>query len=196
MNLATAKQVADSAIDLLCEHTERIEVAGSVRRQKPEVKDVELVVLPKKSFDAAMLMLVERNTFYWAAYEDKNGKTGYRKGPRYFGIVHKRMRVEVFTADRDNLGFIMWLRTGPADSNASVMRAVKDAPFRFEGGYGWLGNAKLALPDEAALFALLGLPFLEPDNREFREYARLLGASDHAWGDGVLSEGPRQMTLI
>ena len=47
MNLTTANRIAGQVVDLLRPHCHRIEIAGSIRRRKPEPSDIEIVVLPK-----------------------------------------------------------------------------------------------------------------------------------------------------
>lgn len=44
----TAKKVADYIINLLKPHCEQIHIAGSIRRMRPDVKDIEIVCQPKK----------------------------------------------------------------------------------------------------------------------------------------------------
>ncbi len=47
MNLALALRLAEYLKERFEPYCERVEIAGSVRRGKPEVKDIELVVVPK-----------------------------------------------------------------------------------------------------------------------------------------------------
>ncbi len=45
--LAKAKQVADYLADLLRPGAHRLEIAGSIRRRVPSVRDIELVIIPR-----------------------------------------------------------------------------------------------------------------------------------------------------
>ncbi|MDG7021133.1 MAG: hypothetical protein JRN23_04305 [Nitrososphaerota archaeon] len=47
MNLAVAEELAKQLADLLRPFCERIEVAGGIRRRKPDPHDIELVAVPK-----------------------------------------------------------------------------------------------------------------------------------------------------
>jgi len=47
MNLTEAQRIAQIVKSELSPHCERIEIAGSIRRGKPEVKDIEIVAIPK-----------------------------------------------------------------------------------------------------------------------------------------------------
>ena len=46
-DLSRAKAVADDLLHLLAPHCERIAVAGSIRRKRPQVKDIELLCASK-----------------------------------------------------------------------------------------------------------------------------------------------------
>ena len=47
MELNNARLIAEGVLELLAPHSEIINIAGSCRRGKNEVKDIEIVVLPK-----------------------------------------------------------------------------------------------------------------------------------------------------
>ena len=50
MNLKEAKKIGTSVLNELNQFIERGELAGSIRRKKPNVNDIDLVFLPKKEF--------------------------------------------------------------------------------------------------------------------------------------------------
>jgi DNA polymerase/3'-5' exonuclease PolX len=47
MELSRAREIAKRVLVLLRPFCERAEIAGSIRRGKPEVGDIEIVVIPK-----------------------------------------------------------------------------------------------------------------------------------------------------
>jgi len=47
MKLEEAQVIAEKTKALLAPYCERIEIAGSIRRKKPDVGDIELVAIPK-----------------------------------------------------------------------------------------------------------------------------------------------------
>ena len=53
MEYEVAIEIAEKVKALLLPHCERIEIAGSVRRKKPNVKDIEIVAIPKP-FDTGL----------------------------------------------------------------------------------------------------------------------------------------------
>lgn len=50
MNYYKARSLADRIVEILYPHCSQIQIAGSIRRLKPEPKDIELVATPLKSF--------------------------------------------------------------------------------------------------------------------------------------------------
>lgn len=47
MHLVTAQKLANRLIELMQPHCVKVEIAGSIRRLKPEVKDIEIVAIAK-----------------------------------------------------------------------------------------------------------------------------------------------------
>jgi DNA polymerase/3'-5' exonuclease PolX len=50
MHFKKAKAIADRVVDLFQPYSELVHIAGSIRREKEMVKDIEIVCLPKKEF--------------------------------------------------------------------------------------------------------------------------------------------------
>lgn len=50
MQLLQAQRLANRVVELLSPHCDTIDIAGSIRRERPEVKDVEVVAIPTKVF--------------------------------------------------------------------------------------------------------------------------------------------------
>jgi DNA polymerase/3'-5' exonuclease PolX len=116
---------------------ERIRIAGSIRRRKPLVKDIELVVVPKLESTATDLfgettatrdLLHERLTAMLESGEiehrlDKNGRPA-------FGRAMKRIRyqgfaVDVFTATPETWGVTFVIRTGSAEFSTRIVTAQR-----------------------------------------------------------------------
>jgi hypothetical protein len=183
------RPVADAMVERLRAYAERAEIGGSLRRGKADVKDIEIVILnPKSTFYEYTERLVDGGHAEKAIYND--GKT--RWGKKYRGLLVKGVKVEIFVADDDNWGYQFWLRTGPGDANRHMVTALKQRCRRFylDDGYLWVSYAsmelppsKLSVPTEADLFALFGIPYLEPSARTVAAYKNTLAASGHAWGD-------------
>lgn len=177
-----------SALEPLCTD---LAIAGSLRRGKPTVGDIEIVCIPESGFLTAVYHLADRHA--WADY---GGQT--RKGEKYMGLSIEGVKVEIFTATPENYGYILWLRTGPGEANTFVMSYLKrvDAPNRPHDGYWWSGDAQLITPDEDSIFHLLGIPFIEPSRRDKDTYYRLFSMENHQWGKGKTKPINEQLTLF
>src|SRR5688572_28680494 len=59
--LARARAIAEKVVDALRDHCLRIEIAGSIRRGRPECGDVDLVCVPKPGGREAMIERCKRS---------------------------------------------------------------------------------------------------------------------------------------
>ena len=186
--LHTAQIIANQFYDLLSDLPGHMTIAGSIRRKKPSIGDIEIVCLPENRIELLnrLDMLEQDGTIKKALYGDKS-----RWGDRLRGCIFQRMQVEVTIADKDNFGYQLWLRTGPGDKNKFVMTQmiIHKPPVRFGDGYAWhvkydedvAGGfrqlAKLHIPDEWKLYHILGMREILPWERTEQAYRRQIGRS-------------------
>lgn len=198
MERQAAVRAAHTVLSLLAPVCQRSDIAGSVRRGKPEVKDIELVVMPAFGFRHTLHKYIQAGPLSWAVYWDKHGRKSYRQGDKYMGVMLGEARVEIFTADKDNWGYLFWLRTGPADANAWLMTYLKHhtAPFELKGGYVWQRGKRLHVPEESVFFQLLGMDTLEPAERSEQAYRQQLSKTNHRWGHAPVSQQSSQLELF
>src|SRR5688572_21978985 len=113
----TARLRADELVQGLEPLCAAICVAGSLRRGKQEIGDVEIVAMPTNipAFWAVVNDWVNKGRATKALYG-----TSYRWGEKYRGIEYEGIRFEFFLADQNNWGYQLALRTGPADANEFV----------------------------------------------------------------------------
>lgn len=155
-------------------------IAGSIRRNKPHVGDVEHVVMPRMGDVAgdglfgeplAVNLLLHRLDELLAAgtitkhiYPDDKP----RWGPVYRGCEFRGFTHEVFCAFPDNWGAILMIRTGPADfSQRMVDRLLRGGLYRQRDGYlvHVQSNQVAPVPDEETYFRMAGMDYMEPDRR-------------------------------
>lgn len=179
--LDDADEIAANFIKLVDDIPGTWRICGSVRRRKPLVNDIELVVVPasRAAFNARLDRLVMDGVVEKSVYS--NGT--HRWGDTYRGLDFMDMRIEIFAASPQNVGYITWLRTGPGDANTYVMQNLGGWPVRFEDGAAWYctyengrkeSQYKIQVPNEVVLFRLIGMEAVPPEQRTVTAYQRLL----------------------
>jgi DNA polymerase (family 10) len=149
--------------ELLCEAlariepSARIELAGSARRRCESVKDLDIVLDSPGLLDhVGSLELIEDAT--------RTGASAAR------ARTHSGMVVELRAVAPEQFGNLLQHLTGSAAHNAALReRAVRDGLHISE--YGVLDDATQATrvcAEERELYALLGMPYIEPELRENR----------------------------
>ncbi|MGD1045992.1 MAG: hypothetical protein ABR936_11830 [Bacteroidota bacterium] len=159
MQLKQAENIARKYVALLSPLCDRIEVAGSVRRQKPEVNDIEIVAIPSGRTLEEYFTLVNQ---WYKVKGDACGKYTQRKLPE--GIY-----LDLFHATPKNWGMIYAIRTGSDQFSHNVLAVGwKKKGFKSQGGVLYDDNTHRAkfIYEEEDLFKLIGVPFVEPHLRE------------------------------
>lgn len=166
---------------------EQLQIAGSLRRQKPDVKDAELVAIAKvidgqNALHWVLDKLVEEGAIEKALY---GAKETTRWGDKYRGFMYQGIKFEIFITQPESFGYQYWLRTGPGDANNYLMKVFKfrKAPFHVADGQVWWNDTALDIPDEQTWFKLLGISALSPNQRSVQTYTRLFEEQPHKWGD-------------
>ena len=47
MDLGEAQKIANEVVNQLSPYCDKVEIAGSIRRQKPTVNDIDIVLIPR-----------------------------------------------------------------------------------------------------------------------------------------------------
>jgi len=161
MIYSLAKSLADELIDVLKPYCVKIEIAGSLRRKKEQVKDIEICIVPEnpnKAFNELGKFLLNH---------DKNFKYS-KNGSRYKQFRYKGCQIDLFIAKPDNWGLIFLMRTGSAAFSTHALASWKKAS---GGGYskdGYLYNSKDEIVftyEETDVFKLCKMDFVEPELR-------------------------------
>ena len=161
MKLDAATAIANRIREALAPHCYRCEIAGSIRRKKPDVGDIEIVAIPKPYdtdlFESGIATVINR----WPAV----------KGIlpcKYTQRIHPEgIKVDFFFARPENWGLIFAIRTGSADYSHRVLAVgwVRQGYHSEDGMVTRKDGAPVPCCDERDLFRIAGVPWTEPENR-------------------------------
>lgn len=162
MKLQQAQQIANQVKQMLAPHCHRIEIAGSIRRQKPEVNDIEIVATPKPYqvglFEDGIASVINQ----WP-------KVKGELPCKYTQRIHPQgIKLDIFFATKENYGLILAIRTGSAEYSHKTLAATW-SKLGYKSIDGILHNPSgkpIPIPEEINLFNLLNIPYLEPNKRQ------------------------------
>lgn len=191
MILEKAQKIAIEKVELLRPHCHRIEIAGSIRRKKAEVKDIEIVCLPK-TFELQNNLFGVKAEIRIQEFVDTVRMWEQRLGDTY-GKYTKRMlpegiMLDLFMPTPVDYYRQLAIRTGSAEYSQRViawgwrkkgwcgsdlgLRLMSDCVEKKdkEGKSKWVcTNPNAELPpvwaSEREFFEWLGLGYLEPEQR-------------------------------
>lgn len=154
---------AQEVLELLRPHCTRIEIAGSIRRQKPLIKDIEIVAIPKPYqtglFEDGIATAVNQ-------WEKVKGELSYGVCKYTQRVLPQGIKLDLFFAERDNWGNIFLIRTGDWEFSKRFMGVLLPRNgYKQEGGYLKHKDKTIACPEEADLFLRAGISYIEPKNR-------------------------------
>ena len=179
--------MADDLVRQMRPFCHRIEIAGSIRRARQDVKDIEIVAIPQWSDlpgtgltlfggDEQRVNLLHR----WSlsgAHDLQWIKPGTRhvepwppkpEGKYWRALAGERIKLDLFLATRDNWGIILAIRTGSAEFSQGLMTYAKHKTcYHVEGGHlrDHKGTA-LETREERDVFDALGIDWVEPGDRD------------------------------
>jgi DNA polymerase (family 10) len=167
MELEKAGAVAEELKSLLRPVCSRIEIAGSIRRLKPVVNDIELLVIPRANYLDKLLndLMMKR---ILAMRLNKRGSRTY--GPKNKLMVHlpSGIGVDIFCTDEQCWWVSLVVRTGGAMTNKRIAMAAIRKGWRWHAyGSGFsTRDGEMVCRSERDVFEFVGLPYREPWERE------------------------------
>ncbi len=161
LDLQTALKLAKEIEAAVKAHCERIDVAGSIRRQRPTVHDVDFVVVTEN--DAAWRKITEVLKYLKA----RSNCSGNQLIKAYVPCENGLFQVDFYRAKPSTFGIHMLVRTGSAMHNCWLAGYAISKGMRLKYSEGLIkDNVPIAGEDEKGVFAALGLPCPVPAERE------------------------------
>jgi len=171
MQLEKAKAIAEKIKALLAPSCERITVAGSIRRQKPDVGDIELLVIPRYVAGADMLDAKIQTLIQLDVLDYRLNKWGSRVyGPKNKLLRHVEsgIGVDIFSTTAECWPVALVVRTGGKISNMEIATRALERGLRFHAygrGFTRADGSELICQSEADVFRAVGLAYREPWER-------------------------------
>jgi len=165
-----------SKFDYLCE---KVMVVGSVRRQRPEVNDIDIVVMPRVPRDENWNEIAK-------ALKHAHRMSQIKKGPKLMTFAHYNdapdllrprdpdYTIDIYNATPETWGILVLVRTGSKEHNVKLCSLALSKGMKLSAAEGVLKQVEsfpsmmkvVASKTEEDIFAALGIPFVEPEDRE------------------------------
>jgi DNA polymerase (family 10) len=147
----------------------RIEIAGSIRRRRPHVADIDLVIEPK---DVASGLLVRERLQAPAANVIAAGRetiiVTLKNGVQVDAWFAHGPAGDLFgAAQRPNFGALLLTRTGSREFNIWLVSWAKRRGLQWKPHAGVFHYGRcIAAETEETIFDALGMPAIPPEKRE------------------------------
>ena len=157
---AEAYKIALGVLEQLKPFCDRVEIAGSIRRKKAEIHDIDLIAIPKPYeiglFQSEIVNVINR-------WEKIMGELPCKFTRR---LLPSGVFLDLFLVDEKSFGQIFAIRTGSKEFNRNVLiKACNQNGFKMVDGYLLKEGEKYEIREEEDLFRMIGLPFVPPENR-------------------------------
>ena len=161
LDLEEAGKLAEAIKTAVETHCDKIEIAGSIRRQKPKVHDIDFVVVAKSDSDWQKISEILRRQ------KAKPNCSGSQLIKAYLPCHNGLFQVDFYRAKPSTFGIHLLIRTGSADHNMWLAGYAISKGMRLKYSEGLIKDGKpVAGEDEKGVFDALGLPCPSPSERE------------------------------
>jgi DNA polymerase (family 10) len=152
MKLEEAKTIADSFISEIKEFCERIEIAGSIRRNKIEVNDIDIILIPKlREHLIQRIRKISRVEV---------------QGKKLMRTEYSNVQVDVYFATEETWGILLLVRTGSKEHNIKLCQHAINKGMKLSSEKGLMKDGKvIASRTEEEIFQAFGMDHINPEDR-------------------------------
>ena len=160
VKLAVAAQLGEALASHLhnTPGVERVEIAGSYRRMRETVGDLDIVVVAQDN-----TMVMDKLAHYDDVQEIAASGT-----TRATVILHSGLQVDVRVVQRESLGAALVYFTGSKAHNIVIRRLAQERGLKINEYGVFRDDEKVAGETEESVYAAIGLPWIAPELREDR----------------------------
>lgn len=170
MKLAEAEKYAEQILSCIGSLVSRAAVAGSVRRRRPQVRDIDLVVIPKQL--QVSVFNVDPDSSWNSIYNRLSSRLKMkkiRKGPELMtlGFPDVDLPVDIYRARPETWGVLHLIRTGSIDHNIRMCSRAKRMGMMLSAKRGVIKDGNVvACEKEQDIFRALDMRYIPPERRE------------------------------
>lgn len=163
MKLLEATLVATELVNKLRPYCDRIEIAGSIRRGRAWINDIDIVAIPHEEKILAGGFFNVQHLVAAITGDQPHGAHAY------LACSYRQVSVDIYLAAPSSWGTLLLIRTGSKQHNIKLAMLAKSRGCTLHAsGQGLFDsyNRRIAGDTEESIFKALGLLFIPPGNRE------------------------------
>lgn len=166
----TVQGLADEVVSCISDLVQRIEVAGSLRRRKPMVHDIDIVLIPVESRIGETMFMPAIPIFptvvaMWLG--DSLGAELLKKGEKLLQLRLRGVQVDLYCSNPRQWGVHLLRWTGSRRHNIMLCKRAQTLGLKLAVSEGLKrGDEVVASWSEVEIFEALQLPYREPWERE------------------------------
>jgi len=168
MKLSVAQKISEAVVAGIAPWCDRVAVAGSVRRQRPECGDIDIVALPKNNTDAIAAIkarCLERGRPIADGHQNFIFNLDDGTQVDIFFAHHREDML--FAVEPANWGTMLLCRTGSKQHNIYLADRARKMGLHWAVYRGLMDGAEVIVSEtEEEIFDKLQLKFREPTQRE------------------------------
>lgn len=154
MELERAKIIAEAVVKRLSPYCSKIEVAGSIRRQKSTVNDIDIVLIAADPWNLT--------------FEITGLGVTHLKGDKLKRVNYNGVQIDLYYATPETWATLLLIRTGSKENNIRLATLAKKRGWRLAASGDGLFNEngqRIAGDSEESIYEALGLPYQRPEER-------------------------------
>lgn len=164
LSLNEAQAIAEQIKNAVAPHCAQIEIAGSIRRQKPIVHDIDFVAVTKTDLEWQKISIELKRMK--ARFSCQGNSVIKALVPCEKGLF----QVDFYRAQPNTWGIHLLVRTGSAEHNTWLASYAISKGMRIKYSEGLTKEGKvIAGETEQSVFEALGLPYPVPNEREIAD---------------------------
>jgi len=161
ISLERAQSIAQTLFHDISEFCWKWYTVGSIRRQKLEVNDVDILIIPRKG--GGMVELA-----YWGK-RLKDGNRVLSMGSTKMQFLYMGVQVDLYFATPETWIPLLVIRTGSAEHNVKLCKRAKSLGMILHAdgrGIYTKEGSRLKTDTEEEFFNRLDMPYIRPEERE------------------------------